>query len=91
MATNKCTSIAGHFNGHVEALKRYMWHCPMKHDQKPLDAAMRQLLAPYPPSSRRGDSKCVHFVDHFDGHCGAPVLYRAHCLMEEVHGFHKSH
>jgi hypothetical protein len=31
--TNKCTSIAGHFDGHVEALKQYMRHCPMQHVQ----------------------------------------------------------
>jgi len=28
---------------------------------------------------------------HFDGHGGAPVLYRTHHPMEEVHGFPKSH
>jgi hypothetical protein len=27
--TNKCTSIAGHFDGHAEALKQFMRHCPM--------------------------------------------------------------
>ncbi len=32
-ATNKCTSVAGHFNGHAEALKQYMRHCPMQHVQ----------------------------------------------------------
>ena len=29
--TNKCTSIAGHFDGHAKALKQYMRHCPMQH------------------------------------------------------------
>jgi len=49
------------------------------------------------PSGRQGDSKqnenaeFVHFADHFYGRGGAPVLYRVHCPMEEVHGFHKSH
>ena len=34
MATeNECTSVAGHFDGLVETLKRYMKNCPMKHDQ----------------------------------------------------------
>ena len=28
---DKCTSIAGHFNGHAEALKQYMRHRPMQH------------------------------------------------------------
>jgi hypothetical protein len=33
VATNKCTSIAGHFDGHEEALKQYMWHRLMQHVQ----------------------------------------------------------
>ncbi len=32
-ATNKCTSIAGHFDDHAEVLKRYMWHRLMQHVQ----------------------------------------------------------
>jgi hypothetical protein len=31
------------------------------------------------------------FADHFDGRGDAAVQYRAHRLMEEVRGFHKSH
>ena len=55
--------------------------CPGLH-QKPLDAAIRQLLAPYRPGCRHddnqqnNDAKCVHFADHFDGHRDAVVLYR---------------
>ena len=30
---NKCTSITGHFDGHVRALEQYRWHCPMRHVQ----------------------------------------------------------
>jgi hypothetical protein len=30
---NKCTSVAGHFDGHAEALKGYMWHRLMQHVQ----------------------------------------------------------
>jgi hypothetical protein len=30
---NECTSIAGHFDDHVEVLKRYMLHRPMQHVQ----------------------------------------------------------
>ena len=65
--------------------------------RKPLDAAIRRLLAPYHPGSRQGDSKqykdviCTHFDGRFDGHRDAVVLYRAHRPMEEVQGFHKSH
>ena len=28
-----CTSVAGHFNGHAEALKQSTWHCPIQHVQ----------------------------------------------------------
>jgi hypothetical protein len=102
-ATNECTSVAGHFDGHAEALKRYMQHHRM-HDAacsgphwKPLDATIGQLLAPYRLGSHQGNSKqnndviCTHFDCHFDGHSNAAVLYHAHCLMKEVKGFHKSH
>jgi hypothetical protein len=32
-ATIKCTYVAGHFDGHAEALKRYIRHRPMQHVQ----------------------------------------------------------
>jgi len=64
---------------------------------KPLDdATIGRQMAPYHPGGCQGDckqnegAKCVHSADHFDGHCGASVLYRVHCLMEEVRGFHIS-
>jgi len=28
---NECTSVAGHFDGHAEAMKQYMRHRPMQH------------------------------------------------------------
>ena len=65
--------------------------------QKPLDAAITQLLASYQPGSRQGNNlhndnaTCTHFAGHFDGHRDTAVLYRTHRPMEEVHGFHKSH
>ncbi len=34
---------------------------------------------------------CTYFAGHFDGHGDAPVHYRAHCPMEEVQGFTRSH
>ena len=64
--------------------------------QKPLDAAIGQLLAPYRPGGPKGgnqqnnNAKCTHFAGRFDGHRDAPVLYHAHCPMEEVQGFPKS-
>ncbi len=30
---NKCASVAGHFDGHADALKQCMWHCPMQQIQ----------------------------------------------------------
>jgi hypothetical protein len=32
-AANKYTSVAGHFDGRAEVLKRFMQHHPMKHYQ----------------------------------------------------------
>ena len=64
--------------------------------KKPLNAAIGQLLALYRPGGRQGDSKqnenekCTNFDGNFDCHRDAAVLYRAHCLIEEVHGFHES-
>jgi hypothetical protein len=31
--TNKCTSSAGHFDGHSSAPEQYRWHRPMRHVQ----------------------------------------------------------
>jgi len=50
--------------------------------QKPLDAAITRL---------NDDAKCTHFASHLDDHRNAVEQYRVHCLIEEVHGFHKSH
>ena len=32
-ATSECALIAGHLDGHANALKRSTWHCPMQHVQ----------------------------------------------------------
>jgi hypothetical protein len=32
-ATSECAFIAGHFDGHADALKQCTWHCPMQHVQ----------------------------------------------------------
>ncbi len=58
--------------------------------QKPLAAAIGQLLAPYHPSSHQSNSKQnddekMYLKDWpFDGRGGAPVQYRVHCPKEEV-------
>jgi hypothetical protein len=59
--TSKCTSIAAHFEGLADVLVQYKAHhadgtCPGL-PQKPLDVAIRQLLAPYCPSRCQGNSK----------------------------------
>jgi len=70
--------------------------CPGLH-QKYLETATGQPIAPYCSGSRQGnrkhniDEKCTHYASCFDGLGGAPVRYRAHRPMEEVHGFPKSH
>ncbi len=61
------------------------------------DAAIGQLIAPYCPGGRQGDStqinnvKFTHFAQRFDGRGGVPILYCTHRPMEEVHGFPKRH
>jgi hypothetical protein len=35
--------------------------------------------------------KYINFAGHSDGHGNAPVRYRAHCPMEEVQSFTRSH
>jgi hypothetical protein len=35
--------------------------------------------------------KYTYFVDHSDDRGSVPVQYRTHCLMEEIHGFPRSH
>jgi hypothetical protein len=65
--------------------------------QKPLIAAIGQLLALYRLGGRQGNNqhnknaKCTHFAGRFDGHQDAAVLYRTQRPMEEIRGFHKSH
>ena len=66
--------------------------------QKPLDIAIGRLLAPNPPGGRQegdnqqnNDAKCTNFAGRFDGHHNVAVQYCAHCPMDEVRGFHKSH
>jgi len=98
---NKCPSVAGYFDGHGEALKQYIRHLPMQHVQGYTGShwtlpSSNYLLciasAAAGATAKKEDAKCVHFfADHFDGHHGAPLLYRAHRSMEEVCGFHKNH
>jgi hypothetical protein len=92
VATNECTSVAGHFDGRAEALKRYMRHRPMQHDQGFHKSHVMPpsgdywlciaLTAARAIQQTKLRCKCVHFADHFDGSGGALVLYPAHRPME---------
>jgi hypothetical protein len=66
---------------HVQGYSGSHWTLPSG------DYLLRITLA----AARATANKTTHFADHFDGHRDAVVLYRAHCPMEEVQGFHISH
>ena len=44
-ATNECTSITGHFDGHAEALKQYTQHQPMQQIQGHISVIGHGILA----------------------------------------------
>jgi hypothetical protein len=101
METNKCTSVAGHFDGHTEMLKQHMWHCLMQHVQVYTKSCWMLPLGNYllhiaPTAARATANKTTtktytYFAGRFDGHGDAPVRYSAHCPMEEVQGLTRSH
>ena len=98
---SNCTSIAGHFDGHADALKQYGVHHPIQHVQGYSGSHWMPPSGDYSlhiaPAAARGtanknnDVKCVHFAGCSDGRGGVPVLYRTHHPMEEVRGILKSH
>ena len=61
--------------------------------QKPLDAAIGWLLAPYFPIGRQGgnqlndDATCTHFAGLFDGHHDVAVLHHVHRPMRRFVAF----
>jgi hypothetical protein len=97
--TNRCTSFAGHSNGHAGVWEQCHAHCAACQGlhPKPLETAIRQLLALYCPGSSQGPmqitmkKKYTYFAGHFNDHGNASVWYRMNCPMEEVHGFPRSH
>jgi hypothetical protein len=101
MATNKCTSVAGHFDGHMDALKQYTQHHPMQHVQGYTRShwtppAGNYLLCIAPAAARVTANETTmktytNFAGSFDGHGDVPVHYRVHRSMEEVQGFTRSH
>jgi hypothetical protein len=99
--TNKCTSAAGHFDGHVDAMEQYTQHRLMQHVQANNQSHWMPPSGNYSlriaPAAIRATSKqttmkkYTYFAGHFDGHVDVLVRYRVHCLMEEVQGFTTSH
>jgi hypothetical protein len=100
-AKNKSISIAGRFDGHARTLEQYRRHCPMQHVQSyPRSHWMPQsgdyllciaLAATRVTGNNTTIKNWTNFAGHFDGRGGAPVQYRAHCLVGEVQGFGRSH
>jgi hypothetical protein len=96
-ATNKCTSIAGRFDGHVDALKQCTQHRLMQKIQGQTRCPWTPpsgiyLLSIAPVAARVAGKtttlkKYTYFAGRFDGHCNTAVQYHAHHPMEEVQGF----
>ncbi len=99
--TNKCTSVVGHFDGQGGALGQYRRHRPMWHVQGYLGShwtlpSGNYLLRIAPAAARATGkqttiNKYTYFAGRFDGHGIAPVCKCAHCPLEEVQGFTRSH
>jgi hypothetical protein len=100
--TNKCISIAGHFDGHRSVPEQYiqhrlMWHAqgyPGSHWMPPLGDYLLclciALVATRATANEIATEKWTNFAGHFDSR-GSALVYRAHHLMEEVQGFTRSH
>ncbi len=97
----KCTAVAGHVNVHASALEQYRRHRQMQYVQGYpgshwMPPSSNYLLCIAPAAARATENKTTkkkwtNFAGHFDGRGGVPVKYRAHCPMEEVQGFDRSH
>jgi hypothetical protein len=95
------TSIVSHFNGHGSAPGQYSRHFQMRHVQGYFGSHWMLALGDYSlciasvAARATGIPTTINkytFKDgHFDGHGDAPVHNRAHCLMEEVQSFTRSH
>ncbi len=94
---NECTSVAVHFDGHGGVPVQYEAHRWMQHDQGFTGSHWTPPSGDYSlriaPSAARVAIKSTmmqrtHFAGRFDGHRNTAVLYRTHCPMEEVPGFH---
>ena len=99
MMTNKCTSIAGHFDGHADALKRYEVHRLMQHDQGYTGSLCMLPSGDYslhiaPVAARATITKqCKNAPSllAISMDIAMRLLYRLHRTMEETHDFMRSH
>ena len=96
---NKCTSSAGHFDGHGGAPVQYEAHHPMQHVQGYSGSHWTLTSGNYslriaPAAARATGSQTMmnkYTASHFDGHGNAPLRSHVHCLMEEIQSFTRSH
>ncbi len=98
---SKCTSSVSRFYGHGGAPEQYRRHLPLQHVQGYPGShwtlqSGNYLLCIAPAAARATANKTptktwTNFSGHFDGRNSAPVGYRAHCPIEEVQGFGRSH
>jgi hypothetical protein len=101
MMTNKCTSSAGHFDGHGIAPEQYRWHRLMRHVQgysgSHWTLPSGDYLLRIAPAAARAKgkqttiNKYTYKAGRFDGHGDALVRNRAHRPIEEVQSFTRSH
>ncbi len=98
---NKCTSSASHFDGYGGEPEQYRRHRPMWHVQGYSGSHLMPPLVDYSlritPAAARATAnkmmtkKLTKKTGHYICRGGVPVLYRAHCPIEEVQGFTRSH
>jgi hypothetical protein len=99
--TSKCTSVAANFEDLADAPEQYRRHRPMQcvqgyYESHWTPASSNYLLRIAPAAARATSiqttiNKHTCKDGHFDGHGNAPVHNRAHCPMEEVQSFNRSH
>jgi hypothetical protein len=94
------TTIAARFAGHNDAPVQSVYIAQWRGSRASLEATRRQNRGSiFFVSSRqttglharKKKEKSTILAGHFDGHGGAPVQYRAHCLIEGVQGYDGSH
>jgi hypothetical protein len=98
VAVNKRPSVAGHFDGHGEALKRYMQHRPMQHVQGytkshwTLPSGNYSLRIASADTEATANKTTMYYVPTLMAISMEIAMwhYYSHPLMEEVQGFHKS-